>query len=152
MLVFTVEDGEPLEERVLRRLLERLRVPAVPHGFQSSFRDWAAEETEHRREVIEAALAHVVGNRVEAAYARSDLFERRRRLMNDWAGYLDRTHPQHPAIVGTRQEGLADTVTDARTQPSLVSMGLRPSRSPRPTGPAGSALSLISDRNRGTPR
>ncbi len=58
-------------------------------GFRSSFRDWAAEETDHPREVIEAALAHVVGNKVEAAYARSDLFERRRRLMNEWAGYLD---------------------------------------------------------------
>ncbi len=58
------------------------------YGRRSSFRDWAAEETDHPREVIEAALAHVVRNRVEAAYARSDLFERRRRLMDDWAGYL----------------------------------------------------------------
>ncbi len=58
------------------------------HGFRSSFRDWAAEMTDHPREVVEAALAHVVGNKVEAAYARSDLFERRRRLMNDWAAYL----------------------------------------------------------------
>ena len=56
----------------------------------SSFRDWAAEETDHPREVIEAALAHVVTNEVEAAYARSDLFERRRRLMDDWSVYLDR--------------------------------------------------------------
>ena len=54
----------------------------------SSFRDWAAEETNHPREVIEAALAHVVRNKVEAAYRRSDLFERRRRLMEDWATYL----------------------------------------------------------------
>ena len=90
--MFTVGDGEPLEEKVLRRLLERQRVPAVPHGFRSSFRDWAAEEKEHRREVIEAALAHVVGNKVEAAYARSDLFERRRRLMDDWGAYLDKAH------------------------------------------------------------
>ena len=64
------------------------KIAAVPHGFRSSFRDWAAEETDHPREVIEAALAHVVRNRVEAAYARSHLFERRRRLMDDWAGYL----------------------------------------------------------------
>ena len=75
--------------KVLRRLLERLRVPAVPHGFRSSFRDWAAEETDHPREVIEAALAHVVQNKVEAAYARSDLFDRRRRLMDDWASALE---------------------------------------------------------------
>ena len=57
-------------------------------GRRSSFRDWAGEETDHPREVIEAALAHVVRNRVEAAYARSDLFERRRLLMDDWARYL----------------------------------------------------------------
>ena len=60
----------------------------MPHGFRSSFRDWAGEETDHPREVIEAALAHVVRNRVEAAYARSDLFEHRRVLMDEWAGYL----------------------------------------------------------------
>ena len=60
----------------------------VPHGFRSSFRDWAAERTDHPREVIEAALAHVVPNRVEAAHARSDMFERRRILMDDWGEYL----------------------------------------------------------------
>ena len=59
------------------------KIAAVPHGFRSSFLDWAAEETDHPREVIEAALAHVVQNRVEAAYRRTDLFERRPRLMID---------------------------------------------------------------------
>ena len=54
----------------------------------SSFRDWAAKQTDHPREVIDAALAHVVPNKVEAAYARSDVFQRRRLLMNDWAGRL----------------------------------------------------------------
>ena len=81
--------GRPLHDSQLRRLLRELGVAAVPHGFCSSFRDWAGEETDHPREVIEAALAHVVRNRVEAAYARSDLFERRRTLMDDWARYLD---------------------------------------------------------------
>ena len=65
-------------------MLQFHEIAAVPHGFRSSFRDWAAEETEHPREVIEAALAHVLQNKVKAAYARSDLFERRRRLMDDW--------------------------------------------------------------------
>ena len=60
----------------------------MAHGFRSSFRDWAAEKTDHPREVIEAALAHVVQNKVAAAYARSDLFERRWLLMDDWAEYL----------------------------------------------------------------
>ena len=87
-LVFTRGGGKPLYEKRLRRLLRNCRIAAVPHGFRSSFRDWAAEETDHPREVIEAALAHVVQNKVEAAYMRTDLFERRRRLMDDWAAYL----------------------------------------------------------------
>ena len=62
------------------QLLKDLDIAAGPLGFRSSFRDWAVEEADHPREVIEAALAHVVRNQVEAAYARSDLFERRRRL------------------------------------------------------------------------
>ena len=87
-LVFTREGGKPLADRQLRQLLHRNEIAAVPHGFRSSFRDWAAEETDHPREVVEAALAHVVKNKVEAAYRRTDLFERRRRLMEDWAIYL----------------------------------------------------------------
>ena len=87
-LVFTHGGGRPLHDSQLRRLLRELGVAAVPHGFRSTFRDWAGEETDHPREVIEAALAHVVRNRVEAAYARSDLFKRRRVLMDDWARYL----------------------------------------------------------------
>ena len=61
---------------------------AVAHGFRSSFRDWAAECTDAPREVCELALAHVNSDRVEAAYRRSDLFDRRRVLMNDWAAYV----------------------------------------------------------------
>ena len=80
--------GKQLEEKQLRRMFRKHGIAAVPHGFRSSFRDWAAEETNHPREVIEAALAHVVQNRVEAAYRRTDLFERRRKLMDDWTAYL----------------------------------------------------------------
>ena len=89
-LVFPGRNGAPLSEKRLRRLLQRQGIAAVPHGFRSTFRDWAAERTNHPRDVIEAALAHVVSNKVEAAYARSDLFERRRRLMDDWAAYVGR--------------------------------------------------------------
>ena len=77
-----------MNDMALSALLRTLEVPAVPHGFRSTFRDWAADETNHPREVVEATLAHVVQNKVEAAYARSDLFERRRRLMDQWAAYL----------------------------------------------------------------
>ena len=88
-LVFPMRSGRPIAMSTLPKMLQYHEIAAVPHGFRSSFRDWAAEETDHPREVIEAALAHVVQNKVEAAYARSDLFERRRRLMNDWSAYLD---------------------------------------------------------------
>ena len=86
--MFPGQGGTPISITRLPRLLHNLKVAAVPHGFRSSFRDWAAEETDHPREVVEAALAHVVGNQTEAAYARSDLFERRRHLMAEWGAYL----------------------------------------------------------------
>ena len=87
-LVFPMRSGRPISASTLVKTLQNLRIAAVPHGFRSSFRDWAAEKTDHPREVIEAALAHVVQNKVEAAYARSDLFDRRRQLMDDWSAYL----------------------------------------------------------------
>ena len=93
-LVFPGQSGGRISETRLGRLLKVHRVAAVPHGFRSSFRDWAAETTSYSREVIEAALAHVVTNRTEAAYARSDLFARRRKLMNEWAAYLEDGHAQ----------------------------------------------------------
>ena len=88
-LVFPSGRGKRLNDMALSGLLKTLEIPAVPHGFRSTFRDWAAEETILPREVVEAALAHVVQNKVEAAYARSDLFERRRRLMNAWASAIE---------------------------------------------------------------
>ena len=95
-LVFPSVRGKPLGNTSLWDLLRGLKIAAVPHGFRSSFRDWTAEETDHPPEVAEAALAHKVRNRVEAAYRRTDLFERRRRLMNDWAAYLagERRNPE----------------------------------------------------------
>ena len=87
-LVFPMRSGRPVAASTLPKMLRLHGIAAVAHGFRSSFRDWAAERTDHPREVIEAALAHVVPNKVEAAYARSDLFERRRLLMDDWAQYV----------------------------------------------------------------
>ena len=90
-LVFPSPRGKPLSDMTLSKLIKELGIAAVPHGFRSSFRDWAAEQTNTPREVVEAALAHTVRNPTEAAYARSDLFERRRRLMDNWATYLNGT-------------------------------------------------------------
>lgn len=59
------------------------------HGFRSSFRDWAAERTSFAREVVEMALAHVISDATEAAYRRGGLFEKRRRLMEEWAKFCD---------------------------------------------------------------
>ena len=87
-LMFPMRRGTPISASTLPKMLLQHRIAAVAHGFRSSFRDWAAEETNHPREVVEAALAHVVQNKVEAVYARSDLFERRRQLMGDWAATI----------------------------------------------------------------
>ena len=87
-LVFPSSTGRVLSDSTLSKLLRELGIGAVPHGFRSSFRDWAAERTDVPREVCELALAHVNSHRVEAAYRRSDLFERRRQLMTDWAAYV----------------------------------------------------------------
>ena len=93
-LVFPNPRGKPLSDATLSQLITALGIAAVPHGFRSSFRDWAAEQTNTPREVVEAALAHTVRNPTEAAYARSDLFERRRRLMDEWAAYRSEAHRQ----------------------------------------------------------
>ena len=89
-LVFPSRSGRPLSDMTHLKLLRTLGIDCVPHGFRSSFRDWAAECTDAPHAVMEAALAHVVGNSTEAAYFRSDLFERRRGLMDRWAEYLNK--------------------------------------------------------------
>ena len=68
-------------------LMRELQPRYVPHGFRSTFKDWATETTSHPREAVEFALAHSVGDAVERAYLRGDLFEKRRALMEDWAAY-----------------------------------------------------------------
>lgn len=80
--------GKPLSDMTLSAVLRRMNVNAVPHGFRSTFRDWCAETTDYPNEVAEMALAHAVGNKVEAAYRRGDLFDKRKCLMQDWAEYL----------------------------------------------------------------
>ncbi len=80
--------GRPLSNMAMLMTLRRMqRADIVAHGFRSTFRDWAAERTGFAREVAEAALAHAVGDATERAYARGDLFDKRRKLMEAWAGY-----------------------------------------------------------------
>lgn len=85
-LVFPSADGRVLSDMAFEALLRRAGSAAITtHGFRSTFRDWAADETEHPREVIEAALAHLVGDETERAYRRGDALEKRRVLMDHWA-------------------------------------------------------------------
>jgi integrase len=80
--------GEPLSAKALHKALRRMGIEdATPHGFRSGFRDWAAECTHVANEVCEAALAHTIENKVEAAYRRGDLFQKRAELMAAWARY-----------------------------------------------------------------
>lgn len=87
----------PLPSRnAMANLLKAMRPGTTVHGFRSSFRDWGGERTNHPREVLEMALAHTLDSRTEAAYARGDLFEKRRRLMDEWARFcaVMRTAPE----------------------------------------------------------
>lgn len=86
-LVFPNTKGTILSDMTLTAVLRRMGVPVTAHGFRSSFRDWAGETTAYPREVIEHALAHQLKDKAEAAYARGSLFDKRRRLMADWAKF-----------------------------------------------------------------
>jgi integrase len=89
--VFPGQTGRSLSDMSLTAVLRRMEVDAVPHGFRSTFRDWCAECSHHASEVAEMALAHSVGDKVELAYRRGDLFGKRQALMEDWAAYLTGT-------------------------------------------------------------
>ena len=86
-LVFPSARGRMMTDSTMSKLMRENAVGGTPHGFRSSFRTWAGEVTNTPREVAEAALGHVVGG-VEGAYARGDLFDKRRNLMETWANYL----------------------------------------------------------------
>jgi integrase len=87
-LVFPSRRGGQLSDMTLSAVLRRMDVPAVPHGFRSTFRDWAGERTTYPRDLAEMALAHAIESKVEAAYRRGDMLERRRAMMQDWADFL----------------------------------------------------------------
>jgi integrase len=95
--------GKPLSAMAMAMVLRRMnRADITVHGFRSTFRDWCSESARCAREVAEAALAHTLGDKVEAAYRRGDLFERRGRLMQDWAAWCSRS-ARHGEVVPMRQ-------------------------------------------------
>lgn len=89
--IFPAPRGGALADLALSKIMKRMQVNAVPHGFRSTFRDWAAENTAYSDNVCEQALAHTIPSAVEAAYRRGDLFEKRITLMADWAAYCQKT-------------------------------------------------------------
>lgn len=93
-LVFVGAKGGQLSDMTLSAVIKRMGSPCVPHGFRSTFRDWAAERTNYPSEMAEMALAHTISDKVEAAYRRGDLFEKRRRMMADWASFCGQEHKE----------------------------------------------------------
>ena len=85
--VFPSSKGGALSDMALLTVMRRMSVDAVPHGFRSTFRDWAGECTNYPREVAEQALAHTLQNKVEAAYRRGDSLDKRRKMMQEWADF-----------------------------------------------------------------
>jgi integrase len=94
-IIFPSPKGQALSDMALSQLMRGMRdrgeltVEAVPHGFRSSFRDWAAEQTNYPDEIRKAASGHAVGDPVKGAYQRTDLLDKRRMLMHEWGKFLD---------------------------------------------------------------
>jgi len=88
-LLFPSTKNTPLSDMTLTGVMRRMGVEAVPHGFRSTFRDWASERTNFPRDVAEMALAHTIESKVEAAYRRGDLFDKRVQMMSAWAKFCE---------------------------------------------------------------
>jgi integrase len=98
--------GRPLSASSMLKVLKVAGCgDATVHGFRSTFRDWASERTPYPRDVAEMALAHAIGDKVEAAYRRGDLFERRKLMMEDWAAFVLTTPSAKVVSIGSRRRG-----------------------------------------------
>lgn len=103
-VVFPGVKGQVLSDMTLSAVMRRMKVEAVPHGFRSTFRDWAAERTNFPRDLAEMALAHVIESKVEAAYRRGDMLAKRLKMMQAWADYCD-TIPKAGNVVPMKAAG-----------------------------------------------
>jgi integrase len=101
--LFPADKAGKLSSMAMSMLLRRMKLDCTVHGFRSAFRDWSAECTGYAHEVCEMALAHSIGNKAEAAYRRGDLFEKRRRLMNDWATFSAAGHTNLESVSHVRR-------------------------------------------------
>lgn len=96
--VFPSREGKPLSDMSLSAVMRRMELDATPHGLRSTFRDWVSERTSYSHEVAEMSLAHTIPNAVERAYRRGSLLEKRRRLMADWARFLNEGEPSGEVV------------------------------------------------------
>jgi integrase len=106
-------EADPLSNMSMAMLMRRMKVEATPHGFRSSFRDWAGVRTNFARDVVELALAHQVGDDTERAYRRSSALEKRRKLMDAWARFARAPTPMHKS---SHLRGLANAPARAERQ------------------------------------
>jgi hypothetical protein len=112
--------GKPLSVMALEMVLRRMKIDGVTvHGFRSAFRDWAAECTSFSNEVCEAALAHVIENKAEAAYRRGDLFDKRRKVMETWAAYCSAPKRAKSSRFGGSRKRLPVSRLTFTTRPRL---------------------------------
>ena len=108
-LIFPSRTGKTLSDMAFSQLMRGMRergeltVQAVPHGFRSTFRDWAAEQTAYPDEIRKAASGHTVGDSVKEAYQRTDLLDKRRNLMNEWSNFMDQL-PHQKGIANERRK------------------------------------------------
>ena len=102
-LLFPAPRGGLLSDMTLTAVMRRMGLQAVPHGFRSTFRDWCSERTSYPRDVAEMALAHAIGDKVEAAYRRGDLFDKRQRMMAEWAAFCATVEPARGEVVPIRK-------------------------------------------------
>lgn len=111
--VFSAPRGGPLSDATISAVCRRMQVEAVPHGFRSTFKDWARSSTSYADEVSELALAHVSSDATRAAYARDELLPKRTQLMRDWANFCERKErtgelvPIRRSTRGANKRGMA---------------------------------------------
>jgi integrase len=131
---------KPLSETAMQRVLHRMKIEeATVHGFRSAFRDWAAECTSFPNEVCEAALAHVIENKAEAAYRRGDLFDKRAKLMEAWASYCDKPKAGKVVQLGGKRQHEIPAAPDRGSEVAKY----------RRTAIKGLAQLLVTDRHYG---
>ena len=123
--------GRPLSNTAMPMLMRRMgRVDLTTHGFRSTFRDWAAERTAYPRDVAEMALAHTIGDKVEAAYRRGELLAKRNRMMRDWSRYCGTVPAQGKVSRCARWRGPGD-VEDPDRHRAFAAVFRRHAREPR---------------------